>query len=275
MLKYLRPINDLHLDFYVPKNIAQLEESLWYPIELETDKETALIISGDLWHSKKFLNFNHFSWLAKISQKFLYVIFVLGNHDLWRGNIPKDYIDVKNEIKVQGLTNVFLLQDESLILEGVLFNGATLWTDFNSEPYILMKAKEIMRNDYKSIRYGSVYDKLKAQHIREAHIHSRNFIFEHAKKTEEIRKNVVITHHAPSYLSIAQEYQNDNYHVENHLDFSNLDDKIKSSNIDFWFHGHTHEFKDYFIGNTHIINNPLGYYGHQKTGFQEKLIFAI
>jgi Icc-related predicted phosphoesterase len=275
MLNYLRPVNDLHLDFYVPKNINQLEESLWYPKALETDKQTAFIISGDLWHSKKFLNFNNFSWLAKISQQFKYILFVLGNHDLWRGNLPKDYQDVKAEIKKQGLSNVFLLQDDSINLDGILFTGATLWTDFNSEPYVLMKAKEIMRNDYKSIRYGNNYDKLKSQDVRNAHIHSRNFIFEKAHKNEEILKNVVITHHAPSYLSIPEQYKSEHYHVENHLDYSNLDDKIKASDIDFWFHGHTHEFKDYFIGNTRIVNNPLGYYGHQKTDFNQELIFKI
>lgn len=275
MLNYLRPVNDIHLDFYVPKHINQLEESLWYPKTLETDKETAFIISGDLWHSKKFLNFNNFSWLGKISQQFLYVIFVLGNHDLWRGNLPGDYQEVKAEIKKQGLTNVFLLQDETISLDNVLFTGATLWTDFNSEPYVLMKAKEIMKHDYKSIRYGKAYDKLKSQHVREAHIHSRNFIFQNAKKQEGVRKNVVITHHAPSYLSIPEKYKSEGYHVENHLDFSNLDDKIKVSDIDYWFHGHTHEFKNYFIGDTNIINNPLGYYGHQKTDFKDNLILKI
>lgn len=276
MLKFLRPINDIHLDFYVPKKITQLEESLWYPKALSTDSETALIIAGDLWHSGKFLQFNHFSWLGKISEQFLYVIFVLGNHDLWRGNITEDYKKVKEEIKKQNLSNVYLLQDESIILEGIRFTGATLWTDYSNNFSALSQAKDIMKTDFKTIRYGKQHKKLMPHDVRNAHIHSRNFIFGHAIKTEDIRKNVVITHHAPSYESIASKYKNEGYTLENYYDYSNLDEQIKQSSIDLWFHGHTHEFKNYYIGNTQIINNPLGYYGIQNdTQFNDSFLIEL
>lgn len=69
-----------------------------------------------------------------------------------------------------------------------------------------------------------------------------------------IGKTVVITHHLPSMLSVADKYKED---LLSSCFASNLDDLLGSANI--WIHGHTHESFDYEINGTRVICNPRGY----------------
>ena len=67
-------------------------------------------------------------------------------------------------------------------------------------------------------------------------------------------KTVVITHMAPSILSVAAQYAND---IVSSAFASNLDDLAKNANL--WIHGHVHESFDYHIEKCRVICNPLGY----------------
>ena len=91
--KYIRIFSDIHLDFdyygIKGKNISF--DKIWRPTKLSTDKETILILAGDLWHSHKIFSFMGKSWLKGISQRYGLVLVVLGNHDFWNGNLPLEY----------------------------------------------------------------------------------------------------------------------------------------------------------------------------------------
>ena len=89
---------------------------------------------------------------------------------------------------------------------------------------------------------------------------------------QELNENVVvISHMAPSYQSVCQNFKN----TENGAFVSDLDDLILSyPQIKYWCHGHTHNFFDYKIGDCRVICNPGGYPG-QDTKFNPNLILDI
>ena len=100
-------------------------------------------------------------------------------------------------------------------------------------------------------------------------LHPDDVIVRHTKSLEFIKntivntskKIVVVTHHAPSDMSVADCYKGDI--LMNGAYRSNLEDFIMDSNINLWCHGHTHFSFDYMLGNTRVVCNPRGYIGHE------------
>ena len=262
--KYIRIYSDIHLDFDVTSKNFDFS-MLWVPEALQTDKETTLILAGDLWHAKKPYDYDSQSWLKTLSEKFQYIIVVLGNHDFWGGNFPKEYDNYEKAFKEQNLNNVYLLQDNIIEIGNNKFIGGTLWTDYlDSNPIAMEMAENGPMKDYKFIKYGIAYQRIRAKHLLSAHIKTKNFIFTNAVKEFPEQKIWVITHHLPTIRSIPEEYLTDKRSksmYENALYYSDLDAEIKKVQIDFWIHGHTHQFQEYFIGKTLIISNPRGYTG--------------
>jgi predicted MPP superfamily phosphohydrolase len=271
MLTYIKQYSDLHLDQY-----ARAGVKLWEPKgDPAADKKTALILAGDLWEGTRPLMHAEESWLSKLAERYRYIIIVLGNHDFWGETLNKLPTKFKNMIKDMQLNNVYLLDNESIDLEGVRFVGGTLWTDFNKmDPLTMWRAKDYM-NDYRKIRVlkNDQYLKLSANDILTEHRKTKDVIFNNAKKDEETRKIVCVTHHSPSFQSLDDQYKhvgdaNGYYHSE-------LGDEIVDTEIDFWIHGHTHVPKDYMIGNTRIINNAVGYYPFESTGYEMDFLITL
>ncbi len=280
-LQFIRPISDIHLDFDIAKGNFP-----WTPPGLTEDHLTALVIAGDIWHSRKYLSYANKSWLADRAERFRYVIFVLGNHDYWGGTYNNEIISVNAIIKQQGLKNVFLLQDNIVDLEGIRFIGGTLWTDFNKQdPLTKMSWKNIMLPDATKIKkYVNyidhegknvvTYTKLSETDLLESHQKTKKFIFKNSKKNKNIKKLVVVTHMAPSFLSIDEVFKNS--FIDNGYFYSELGNEIADSEIDYWIHGHTHNSKNYLINNTNIINNPRGYVGYEtRSGFNPNLLIKL
>lgn len=269
MLKYIREFSDMHLNMFSKAN-----QPLWEPIiDTTHDKETALILAGDVWEGTRCLMHAEESWMTKLAERYRYIIIVLGNHDYWGENFNSFPAKFKNMIKDLHLNNVFLLDDESITLEGVRFVGGTLWTDFNKmDPFTIWRAKDYM-NDYRYIKSGETYSKLTAQHVLAAHRKTKGVIFANAKKDADTRKIVCVTHHSPSFQGMSPDYAhlgdvNGYYHSE-------LGNDIIDSEIDLWFFGHTHNPVDYTIGNTRIINNAVGYHPWETTDYEADWLISL
>lgn len=262
--QYVRIYSDLHLDFDIPHKNFDFS-MLWTPEELETDKQTTLILAGDLWHAKKPYDFQEQSWLKHISKRFQYVLIVLGNHDFWGGNFPKEYDNYRKAISQQNMDNVYLLQDNIIKIGNNKFIGGTLWTNYlNANTTAMEMAESGLMKDYKYINYGIASQRLRAKHLLSAHIKTKNFIFTNAIKEYSEQKIWVITHHLPTIRSIPEKYIDTNRSkslYENALYYSDLDAEIKKVQIDYWIHGHTHYYQEYTIGKTIIMSNPRGYTG--------------
>jgi hypothetical protein len=87
--------------------------------------------------------------------------------------------------------------------------------------------------------------------------------------TRDPGKYVVVTHHCPSELSVAEVYKGN---LLNAAFRSKLDDFIEPrTQIKYWLHGHTHFNFNYWIGETRVVCNPRGYIGHEASADWFKL----
>lgn len=275
-MRFIREVSDLHLDwdieqFHKNRNLrAEVKHDmdlLWYPMKKDDDLDTTYVIAGDIWLDGRFihrLDSSGESWISKISRQFKYVVLVLGNHDYWGCHLSEEPTKLKRLISDQGLANVFLLEKDVVVLDQVKFVGSTLWTDYNRhDPFVMMTAESRAMNykDYRFIKAGAGYRKVKAQDLYIAHQTAKSFIFRNATRDYSEQKVVVVTHMSPSYQSVKDQYRQPHWQDLNYLYYSDLENQIfdDGQEIDFWFHGHMHHTKSYHIGHTNVILNSRGY----------------
>ena len=225
-------ISDLHLEFG--------------PLEIEPEAGDVLVLAGDIDIKGRV------DWINTIASKFNHVIYVLGNHEFYRGTIDSIYKKTRERL----VDNVHLLENESITIAGVTFHGATLWSDFlNGNPMSYLQCDQAI-NDYRLIRAGDGKHRFKPQIAHSLHNISKVFLQENVKEGD-----VVVTHMAPSLLSIHEKYKNDmNINGSYASDLSEL---ILDTKPELWFHGHVHTSFDYNVGNTRILCNPRGYVGEE------------
>lgn len=263
MFRFIREMSDVHLEF----------GSFSVP-ELDTDSQTVLILSGDI-HIKDKAETS--GWMASLSKRFYHVFRVLGNHEHYRSSLDITPIKIRNQITEQHLSNVSVLDNDSVILESVAgpikFIGSTMWTDLNKGCPHTMWAAEQNMNDFKYIRFNNYENKWNPRAQIIIHRKALKYLVEELKSWSGT--TVVITHHAPHQLSIGSHYKDD--HLMNGCYRSDLSDTILDyPQIKFWFHGHIHDVADYFIGDTRIICNPRGYVGEELVdGFDPLLLLDL
>ena len=163
--------------------------------------------------------------------------------------------------------NVTLLENEIVDHGGIMFMGATLWTDLNNnDPITEMTLKQGM-NDYRCITWADKennrYHKLFPGKTYNQHKKTLAY-FAEMLTTYSNRRFVVMTHHAPSRQSINEKYKHD--YLMNGGYCSDLDQFILDHpNIVLWTHGHMHDPVDYYVGSTRVVANPRGYQGIEDT----------
>lgn len=258
--KFLRFFSDMHQDFYInPKKFDP--NKLWYPEPLPEDKDSILILAGDIWHAKKPFTYSNFSWFKEISTRFKYILVILGNHDFWNGTFPTEYENFERYTKEFDIPNLYLLQDNIIHIGNHKFIGSTLWTNYNEKDIETISLSESISSDLKYMRYRdplykSAYKRIKPKNFLEAHNKSIKFIFENAIKDNEEQTLWVITHH-PATSALINDPDLDEKTMG--LVTSNYDEQIASSPIDYWIHGHNHQSGQAKVGNTTILSNTVGY----------------
>lgn len=137
----LHILSDLHVEF-----------EMFNPPQTGSD---IVILAGDIHVGKKGID-----W-AKVNFPDKPVIYVLGNHEYYGRTFPKHIDDLKQ--LAEG-TNIHILENDRLVVDGFTFLGCTLWTDFKlfGEPKIAgYQATQIM-TDYRRIRVSPQYRKLRS-----------------------------------------------------------------------------------------------------------------
>jgi Icc-related predicted phosphoesterase len=199
-------------------------------------------------------------FLRRVSSQFPHVVYVAGNHEFYHGKFV-DSIRVLRE-ECAKYPNIYFMEDDYKQIDDILFIGATLWTDLNRGDPITLYTVANSMNDYRVIRHdGLGYTKLRPAHTLSRHRKSLEFIGQ-AIKNHPTDRVVVVTHMAPSVLSINERYKNDR--VMNGAYYSDLSEFILDHpQIELWTHGHVHNPVDYMIGSTRVVCNPRGYEGFE------------
>jgi len=238
------------------------------------------------------------------SEKFKHVVYVAGNHEHYDGDFATTYTKLKANLAY--LSNVYVLDKEVKVIDDVTFVGGTMWSSMNNRDPLTMFHIKSMMNDFKGVENSNrvvtrkvpLYKKGEdGQYLRDekgfyiqdgmkhkespALFSPEDAVEEFEKFTQYLqvvtaflgkdpKKYVVVTHHTPSFQSVADYYKadqlmNGGYH-------SNLDEFIMDKpNIKLWVHGHTHEDFDYMIGETRVVCNPRGYIKYEARAANFKL----
>lgn len=265
----IRQFSDIHLD-NDSLNPHDPVPQLWQPDPLPEDADTVLMLVGDLWYDNKpFRRYNNtLSWIEMIAAKFKAVVVILGNHDYWHGSLNRAPDKAKESIKAFGLTNVHLLERDSVVIDEVKFVGCTLWTSFkNGDPHVMLVAGTAM-NDYQYMTYGTgvIRRKARPMDVYKDYLKSLAWLKTSAVRDYPDQRLVVMTHMAPSYQSVHERHRQRSAST-NYFYFSDLDYTVDEIGADLWAHGHTHDPCSYMIGATQVICNPRGYNGYEDTGY--------
>jgi hypothetical protein len=254
-------ISDLHLEFG----------------DLELPGGDVLILSGDVCESRTLLKYKYdpLNIMTELDNpkrmdraqrffieecaKYRHVLYVMGNHEHYHGRYDKTV----HELKATVPDNVTVLENENIEIDGVLFLGATLWTDCNKGNPMCHQVLKYGMNDYRAItiKHHNIYRKLDPKDTAETHMRTKEY-FKTMLELNRDKNVVVCTHHAPSYASVHEHYAHDTDMNGGYA--SDLSEFILDhENIRFWTHGHMHDPSDYMIGQCRVICNPRGYRGYE------------
>ena len=238
MLKYLRLLSDLHL-----------EGTAYKFVPADTDAESVLVLAGDISVGTRAVDF-----IDEIHDRFIHVIYVLGNHEFYRNSIDTTRQNIDRELVRLGIKNVSVVDKAQLIqIENQQFACGTLWTDMGKNSPLCHLA----------VRNG-LYDFLLIQDQSEDNgIFTTYGAFNIHRDTMEKfadwvdKDSIVITHHMPSEWCVHPRFKESgpiNAGFSSDLDYFILENKPK-----YWLHGHGHDSVNVQVGDTKIMSNPRGY----------------
>jgi len=243
-MKY-RIYSDIHNEvrrYYMSKRYEP-----WVPEPMEGDKNTILILAGDIDHAKQIPRY-----LNMLAPRFKAIIHVSGNHEYYGSNVHHCNKTLK---ETELAPNVYHLENQVITIEGQKFAGATMWTNLRARE----AAVHTVMNDYRAIRMGGQnYRKLTAMDTTLFHFESEQFLHNNVDKD-----TIVITHHSPlSPNANAGPYARAPTDVD-YAYYACQEEFIMNAKPKAWISGHIHEVSDHQFLDTRLIVNCIGYYGEE------------
>ena len=260
-----------------------------------------LILSGDICTANQFKKKPKERMMVKdffkrCSFQFPHVVYIMGNHEHYNF----DTVDTYNRLKAElaDLPNIHVLEKETWEHNDMTFVAGTLWTDMNKgDPLTLwhcnkgMSDFQVIKNSNRLVQHkrnvyhesernedGTLVVKSVDHYQTPSKWSPEDSVEDHKKMMDYIKiatenktkQYVVVTHHAPSPISIAECYRHDT--LMNGAFASDLSEFILNRpQIKLWTHGHMHNVSDYMIGDTRVVCNPRGYIGHEQRAKEFKL----
>jgi Icc-related predicted phosphoesterase len=252
----LQIFSDLHLDVLPIK-----------PISIAGGID-AVIVAGDVCEGAV----QGFGHLRRIVPMPIPILMVLGNHEYYRRFVPDELALARAQASA---FNIRLLENDTMVLGGVRFVGATLWTNYrifgNANQAAAMNACAAAMNDHRRIGWQKQpWLRFRPQEAALLHHRSRSYI-EAALATTFDGPTVVITHHGVHWDSVLPKYRSD---LVTAGFVSDMSATIEAYRPELWVHGHVHNSCDYRVGKTRIVCNPHGY-GPENPRFDGSLLIDI
>ena len=246
----LHVLSDLHLEFA--------------PISIPKTDADVVVLAGDIDVGLRGLNWiNH-----HIPDR--PVIYVLGNHEFYH----EDLIQLRRAVALIAKdTNVQVLENSAVEIDGYSFLGCTLWTDFSlrGNPEHAMDNAERLMNDFRLVKNGGSKQRLRARDVAQLHCASVAWLRDELKQHDP-STTVIVTHHAPSPRCEASQYLGAPLSP---AFVANLDGIIEPSGVALWIHGHTHHNVDFTLGKTRVLSNQRGYASQKCPRFNPGLVVEL
>ena len=254
-MQKFRLVSDIHQEFFLHAK----GYDFWVPEKLEDDKNTVLIIAGDYGLVKhatvlKFL-------LEDLCEQFQAVVYVLGNHEYWKGCLLRAIPKLKET--TGHLENLHVLENDTVVFGDTVVIGCTLWSSINTV------AAQFM-HDYRATRYSIDNPrKMTMMDTLTKHCESVSYINDAIAAYSGLKK-VVVSHFAPSYKSVHPHFWSSGCNSAYYTDLEHMVERV-----DVWCHGHMHNSSDYMVGDGRVLCNPRGYLREENREFKEDLIFEV
>lgn len=255
-------VSDLHLEF--PQNRQWIEE---HPLEVTGD---ILLIAGDTAYldlpDSKNDTYSAYKFWDWASKHYNQVIVCLGNHDFY------GYYDLHampNGFCKQIRHNIHAYYNSVVNLDGIDIIVSTLWSKI--EPYDAFLTERNVSDFYRIMYEGH---RLTADDFNKEHERCLAFI-QQAISESDAKKIIVLTHHVPTQLCTAAEFQNSTINGAFTVELATF---ISNNRIDYWIYGHSHRNIKAQIGDTLILSNQLGYISHNEhmvNGFNPSAMIEV
>jgi len=265
----LHIMSDLHLEFDRGDEWAPTNEN----------NADILLLAGDIQ-----VGAHLYAWFSDRLRDYRHVLYIPGNHEFYRQNYHKlvyqgGFADFQNMVhedaRMRGYQGqLHTLINDSVIIDGITYFGSTLWTDMNKDDPMTHEVVNGGMNDFKLIKVvneAKEYRRFSTRYAAQEHAIAVDFLTQGLNNTTT-DKNVVMTHHSPTFATINPEYKNDKHMNGGYA--SELPDLIEQA--DLWVHGHIHAAFNAEVYDTRIVLNPRGYVNHETdTGFDPQLIVEV
>jgi len=225
--------SDLHIEY---KN-----DHIPNPLDYITPTADILILAGDIGSLYKIEQLEGF--LLKLSPHFKYIIYVPGNQEYYMFQEYKPLemhflLDRLYKIE-QDITNLYILNKSSIMIEDVCITGCTLWSDLKINiPKFIVRINGISNEIY------TQKFKTELNYIKKMIDHCNN----------NNLKLMVVTHYCPTYKALGQHHKR-----FSSLYVTNLDYLLNQNKIHTWVCGHIHKNFDFVTeGGTRVVGNQKG-----------------
>lgn len=231
-------LSDLHFEFH-----ADSGRDLMKSIAAHSAGIDVCILAGDI---VGFGGLTYiFEWFARL---FPDVVYVQGNHEFY--GCSRHKVNKRVKQLCDKFPNLHWLDNKAVKIHGQKIVGAPLW--FMEDPL------------------ASSWDFSDFIHIPDF----RSWVYEQNKKAcrflaSTIRsEDVVITHHLPTFKSVAPQYRD----ACNAFFVCDIESMMRAASPRLWIHGHTHASLDYQLEETRVVCNPFGYPHELNPDFTFKVI---
>lgn len=239
-------LSDLHIDhdtnYNVCKNLSPIEND-----------KSILIIAGDT------CSFNYrkkHKFFENIFSKWNIVIEIPGNHDNYVLSHDWELANSSNVVTQNNGSTHYYLNNSFIDIDNVRFICSTMWSYVRPQYEM-----DILRGmtDYYLIKDYNI----KINNDR--FFKSKDFILKTIQNTPDNMSCIIITHHLPLLQLISKKYIGNVLNDAYASDCSGIIE-LYTNKINYWIHGHSHDFLNVKYLNTRFIRNPVGYlkYGEGK-----------
>ena len=181
------------------------------------------------------------------------VVYAVGNHEYYGGAPMSEGMKAFRIEMAKALPNVHILDNESVVIDGIAFFGGTMWTDLTEISDRHKRIIELGLADFSRV-HDDDGKLLTTKTFVKLHSIFRTGLIAWLKETSGPK--VIVTHHAPVTDPSTRFW---NSPLNPAFCCTDMAEVICDYEPDFWIYGHTHEIGDWAIGKTRLVSNPLGY----------------